>query len=131
MIWNPDAETAAPAARRGLQLERLRRAVAWAAGRVPVYPGALARARGGGAALASLDDLRRLPFTRKQDLRDHYPDGLFAVPRERLRRLHASSGTKGKPTVVGYTANDLGLWREVMARSLCMAGAVPGDLIQV
>ena len=130
MIWNPDAETASPAARRALQLERLRRAVAWATGRVPFYRDALAAAGVGAAALESLDDVRRLPFTRKQDLRDHYPFGLFAVPRERLLRVHASSGTKGKPTVVGYTASDLRLWREVMARSLCMAGAAPGDLIQ-
>ena len=130
MIWNPDAETATPAARRALQLDRLRRAVAWAGARVPFYRAGLEAARVGAGDLRDLDDLRRLPFTRKQDLRDHYPLGLVAVPREQLRRLHASSGTKGKPTVVGYTASDLRLWREVMARSLCMAGARPGDLVQ-
>jgi phenylacetate-CoA ligase len=74
----------------------------------------------------SLDDLRRLPFTRKDDLRDTYPFGLFAVPRERVARLHASSGTTGKPTVVGYTTGDLDVFARVVARCLAMAGAEPG-----
>jgi phenylacetate-CoA ligase len=129
--WNPDAETASAETRRALQLGRLRRAVAWAAARVPFYREALGRAGVQAEDLRSLDDLARLPFTRKQDLREHYPFGLFAVPREALRRVHASSGTRGKPTLVGYTGSDLALWQEVMARSLCMAGARPGDLIQV
>src|SRR5574339_21960 len=73
--------------------------------------------------------LRRLPFTLKSDLRDHYPFGLFARPREQLARLHASSGTTGKPTVVGYTAQDLATWASLMARSLACAGARPGDAI--
>src|SRR5262249_60224592 len=81
--------------------------------------------------IKSIDDLRRLPFTTKADLRDHYPWGLFAVPPRELARLHASSGTKGKPTVVGYTRGDLAIWREGMARSLAAAGAEPGDLIQI
>jgi phenylacetate-CoA ligase len=79
--------------------------------------------------LRSLDDIRRLPFTVKTDLRDHYPFGLFARPRESLARLHASSGTTGKPTVVGYTENDLRTWADLMARSFACAGARPGDLV--
>jgi phenylacetate-CoA ligase len=84
-----------------------------------------------GSTLKSLDDLERLPFTRKAHLRENYPWGLFAVPQPELARIHASSGTKGKPTVVGYTRDDLLIWREVMARSLAAGGAVPGQLIQV
>ena len=79
--------------------------------------------------IRSLDDLRRLPFTRKADLRDHYPFGLFAVPREDVLRIHASSGTTGKPTVVGYTRADLELFAEVNARCLAMAGAEPGMML--
>jgi phenylacetate-CoA ligase len=81
------------------------------------------------ADVASLDDLARLPFTRKTDLREHYPFGLFAVPREHVVRIHASSGTRGKPTVVGYTRADLDVWSEVMARTLAMAGVEPGMVV--
>ena len=77
----------------------------------------------------SLDDLARLPFTEKDDLREHYPFGLLSVPRERLVRVHASSGTGGKPTVVGYTAGDMDVWAEVMARCMAMAGVRPGMLV--
>src|SRR5207237_9732092 len=75
--------------------------------------------------VASLDDLTRLPFTRKADLREHYPFGLFAVPRQQVVRIHASSGTRGKPTIVGYTRADLDVWSEVMASTLAMAGVEP------
>jgi phenylacetate-CoA ligase len=131
VIWNPDIETAPRAVLRALQAERLQRAVAWAAERVPFYRRALAAAGVDAGTLGSVEDLRRLPFTRKSDLRDHYPWGLFAVPQPELSRIHASSGTKGKPTVVGYTRADLEIWREVMARSLAAGGARPGDVIQV
>jgi phenylacetate-CoA ligase len=77
----------------------------------------------------SLADIARFPFTLKSDLRDNYPFGMFAVPRERLLRLHASSGTTGKPTVVGYTKGDLDMWSDLMARSLACAGAEPGDIV--
>ena len=115
---------------RALQLERLRDAV----GRVLAGGGPQAervRAAGVGSAeaIASLDDLGRLPFTEKADLREHYPFGLLAVPRERLARVHASSGTGGKPTVVGYTAHDLQVWSEVMARCMATAGVRPGMLV--
>ena len=79
--------------------------------------------------VSSLDDLSRLPLTRKVDLRDQYPFGLFAVPREQVVRIHASSGTRGKPTVVGYTRNDLDVWSEVMARTLALAGVEAGMVV--
>ena len=131
MIWNLEAETMAPEARRALQLGRLREALGWAGTRVPFYRDALAAAGLTPAGLGGLDDLAALAFTRKDDLRAHYPWDLFAVPRALLARIHASSGTKGKPTVVGYTRRDLEVWREVMARSLAAAGAEPGHLIQI
>src|SRR4051794_41959908 len=77
--------------------------------------------------VTSLDDLSRLPLSRKVDLRDQYPFGLFAVAREQVVRIHASSGTRGKPTVVGYTRNDLDVWSEVMARTLALAGVEAGQ----
>jgi phenylacetate-CoA ligase len=131
MIWNRDAECMPAEARRARQLARLREAVAWAGARVPFYRDALAAAGLSGGRLRSLDDLGALPFTRKEHLCEHYPWGLFAVPRALLARVHASSGTRGKPTVVGYTRRDLEVWREVMARSLAAAGAEPGHLIQI
>jgi phenylacetate-CoA ligase len=126
MLWNAAAETLAPGARAALQLERLQATVAWAIERVPFH-----RDRLTGARLGRLDDLGALPLMRKSDLREHYPFGLFAVPAAELARVHASSGTKGKPTVVGYTAADLDVWREVMARVMVAAGARPGDMLQV
>jgi phenylacetate-CoA ligase len=130
MIWNREAETASRAARRALQAERLRASVGWARARVPFYRDALAAAgvRDGTIDLERLPDL---PFTVKDHLRQHYPFGLFAVPRTDVVRIHASSGTKGKPTVVGYTRRDLETWREVMARGLAAAGAEPGQLIHL
>ena len=121
----------APDARRALQLARLRDTVDRAAARVPFFRAALAAAGVDAGSLRGLEDLARLPFTRKDHLREQYPWGLFAVPRHELARIHASSGTKGKPTVVGYTRRDLAIWREVMARSLAAGGAEPGHLIQI
>ena len=129
MIWSPDVEAMPRPEREALQLTRLRVAVRRAA-RVPLYRDRLAEGGGDPGALATLADLRRLPFTRKADFRDQYPLGLFAVPMTEVVRIHASSGTRGKPTVVGYTTADLHVWREVMARSLAAAGARPGELIQ-
>src|SRR3989442_9918819 len=125
MIWNPRAEAQSPTDRAALQLTRLQETIAWAVGRIPFYWERL-----GAARVDRLDDLARLPFTLKSDLREHYPFGLFAVPREEIVRIHASSGTKGKPTVVGYTAADMDVWREVMARAIVAAGGRRGDLIQ-
>lgn len=126
MIWNPAAEGAPRAAREALQLARLRDTVRWVAERVVWY-----RERLPTTSVARLDGLAELPFTGKADLREHYPFGLLAVPRPELARIHASSGTKGKPTVVAYTAGDLEVWREVMARVMVAAGARPGDLLHV
>jgi phenylacetate-CoA ligase len=97
-------------------------------------PAAAAKLRAAGVSspqdVASLDDLARLPFSTKDDLLDNYPFGLLAVPRQQVVRIHASSGTKGKPKIVGYTRNDLALWSEVMARSLAAAGVQPGMVVQ-
>lgn len=126
MIWNHEAETLEVRARTALQLDRLRQSVAWATERVPFH-----RDRLRGVRVERLEDLPALPFMRKSELREQYPFGLCAVPRHELARVHASSGTRGKPTVVGYTAGDLDVWREVMARVLVAAGARPGDLLHV
>ncbi len=126
MIWNPAAEALGPAERAALQVERLRATLEWATARVAFY-----RERLAGVEIRRLEDVTRLPFTRKSDLRDHYPFGLLAVPRREIVRVHASSGTRGKPTIVGYTAEDLEMWREVMARVLVAAGARPGDLMHI
>ena len=122
-------ETMPREALAALQLRRLRDTVRHASAHVPLHRARLAEAGATADDIGSLDDLRRLPFTTKADLRDAYPFGLFARPRESLARLHASSGTTGKPTVVGYTARDLGHWADLMARSLAAAGARPGDVV--
>jgi phenylacetate-CoA ligase len=106
---------------RSLQTDRLRSLVDYVKQRVPLYRERFADAEP--EDIASLDDLRRLPLTRKDDLRDTYPFGMFAVPREEVVRIHASSGTTGKLTVVGYTAADVDLFARVNARRLAMAGA--------
>lgn len=127
MIFEPELETLPREELRALQAERLRSLVAYVKECVPLYGRRLAGVEPGD--LASVDDLRVLPFTRKYDLRDSYPFGMFAVPREKLVRIHASSGTTGKLTVVGYTAADLDLFARVNARSLAMAGAEPGMIL--
>ena len=114
---------------RALQSERLRATVARAYANVDHYRAAFDAVGVHPDAVTGLDDLARLPFLVKDDLRQSYPFGLFAVPRSNLRRVHASSGTSGKPTVVGYTANDIDTWASVVARSLFAAGARPGDLL--
>ena len=124
MIHEPEAETLPRERMRSLQTDRLRALIRYVKERVPLY-----RERLGGAEpedIASVDDLSQLPFTRKDDLRDTYPFGMFAVPRDEVARIHASSGTTGKLTVVGYTAADLDLFARVNARCLAMAGAEPG-----
>ena len=126
MIWNPEAETMPRAVRERLQLERLQNTLRWAVEHVSFH-----RDRLGAATIVALPDLASLPFVRKTDLRDQYPFGLLAVPRREVARIHASSGTKGKPTVAAYTAGDLDVWREVMARALTAAGAGRGDLLHV
>jgi phenylacetate-CoA ligase len=113
------------------QLERLRATLARVHEHVPHYRQAFTDAGVHPDDLTTLDDLRHFPFTTKADLRDNYPYGMFAVPREQVNRVHASSGTTGKPTVVGYTADDLDTWSELMARSIRAAGGRPGDIVHV
>jgi phenylacetate-CoA ligase len=111
-----------------LQLARLKQTVARAYAKVPQVRRKLDAAGVRPEQIAALADIARLPFTVKADLRDNYPFGLFAVPRAQLLRLHASSGTTGKPTVVGYTRGDLELWSDLMARSIACMGGRPGDI---
>jgi phenylacetate-CoA ligase len=129
-MWNPETETLPREQLKSLQLGRLRATIDRLLTSVPSQRQRLHQAGvRRGVDLTSLDDLARLPFTQKADLRDAYPFGLFAVPREQVVRLHASSGTRGKPTVVGYTRNDLATWTEVMARALWMGGVRPGMVV--
>lgn len=124
-------ETASIDELRALQLERLKWSVRHAYENVAPYR-AKCEAQGVHPDdLKTLEDLAKFPFTTKQDLRDHYPFGLFAVPREKIVRIHASSGTTGKPTVVGYTAKDIDTWANLMARSIRAAGGRPGDMVHV
>jgi phenylacetate-CoA ligase len=114
-----------------LQLTRLRDTLRHVHEHVPHYRRAFEDARLGPDDLHTLADLRRFPFTTKADLRENYPFGMFAVPREQVVRVHASSGTTGRPTVVGYTQGDVDTWAELMARSIRAAGGRPGDLLHV
>jgi phenylacetate-CoA ligase len=114
-----------------LQLERLRAAVRRAYDRVPFYREAFDRAGAHPDDVRELRDLARFPFLEKKHFRENYPFGLFAVPREEIVRLHASSGTTGKPTVVGYTQADIDTWAQLMARSIRAAGGRPGDVVHV
>jgi phenylacetate-CoA ligase len=124
-------ETASRDELASLQLQRLQWSLRHAYENVAHYRTAFARAGVHPDDLRSLADLARFPFTVKSDLRDHYPFGMFAVPRSDVVRVHASSGTTGKPTVVGYTRNDVDTWAAVMARSMRAAGARAGDIVHV
>ncbi len=128
-IWD-SAETMARADLEALQLERLRDCVARAA-RCPFYKQAFAKAKVGPESIKSLDDVRRLPFTTKQDMRDTYPLGLLAVPRDQVARIHGSSGTTGKPTFVAYTRRDVKLWADLCARFLVAGGLRPEHTVQI
>ena len=116
---------------QALQLKRLQWTLRHAYDHVPHYRAVFEAAGFHPNDLKSLADLARLPFTTKKELRDHYPFGMFAVPREQVARVHASSGTTGKPTVVGYTRNDIDVWATVMARSIRAAGGRAGDIVHV
>ena len=124
-------ETASRDEIAALQLERLRATLAHAYENVPHYRRAFDAKGVHPADLKQLSDLSKFPFTVKSDLRDHYPFGLLAVPREKLARIHASSGTTGKPTVVGYTQGDIDRWADLVARSIRAAGGRAGDLVHV
>ncbi|MDT0381235.1 phenylacetate--CoA ligase PaaK [Streptomyces sp. DSM 42041] len=116
---------------RALQLERLRATLHHAYENVDHYRRAFDAAGVRPEDCRGLEDLARFPFTVKDDLREQYPFGMFAVPRERLRRVHASSGTTGQPTVVGYTERDIEVWSDLVARSIHAAGGRPGHLVHV
>ena len=122
-------ETMPREALAALQLSRLRATARNAYDRVPLHRARFDAAGIGPGDISALADLQRLPFTVKADLRDHYPFGMFARPCNELARLHASSGTTGKPTVVGYTRQDIDTWADLMARSLAAAGAQRGDIV--
>ncbi|NMC74339.1 MAG: phenylacetate--CoA ligase [Geobacteraceae bacterium] len=129
MYYNEEFETLPRPALEALQLKRLKSMVERVCAKVPFYRESLAKAGITPHDVRSLDDLRRLPFTIKQDMRDAYPYGLFSAPMEDIVRIHASSGTTGKPTVVGYTQKDIDIWSELMARSFVAAGVHRGDII--
>ena len=129
MIYNEEFETLPREAIEALQLKRLQQVVSRVYHTVGFYRKAFDKAGVTPDDIRSLDDLKRLPFTCKQDLRDNYPFGLFSVPMSSIVRLHASSGTTGKPTVVGYTQRDIETWATLMARSFVAAGLTKNDIL--
>ncbi len=130
MIYNDEMETLPREALEALQLKRLQNTVERVYNLVPFYRRKFEEAKVKPEDIKSLDDLKKLPFTTKQDLRDNYPFGLFTIPLEQVVRVHASSGTTGKPTVVGYSKRDVDVWSDLMARSLAATGVTKGDIIQ-
>jgi phenylacetate-CoA ligase len=130
-FWNRHFECMGRGSLKKVQGIRLRETVERVYFNVPYYRNKMQEAGLGPECISSIDDIVKLPFTTKNDLRDNYPFGLFAVPMSEIVRLHASSGTTGKPTVVGYTRNDISTWSEVMARTLTCAGANRNDIIQI
>lgn len=129
MFFNEEFETLPRPALEALQLKRLQSTLERVYANVPFYKTSFAAAGITPSVVSCLEDLQKLPFTTKQDMRDSYPYGLFAAPMEEIVRIHASSGTTGKPTVVGYTHNDISIWSDLMARSFVAAGAHKGDII--
>ncbi len=130
-IFQPEGECLDRQALRELQLARLRDTVARCAERIPHYRKRLQELGLAANDIRSLEDLRRLPFTTKDDLRESYPFGMFAVPNRELVRVHSSSGTTGNPTVVGYTRADLDLWTDLCARFITAAGVTAEDTVQI
>jgi len=128
-MFDPDAERMSRQSITALQTARLKQTLRHAYANVRCYRRKFEAAGVRPDDFAGIADITRFPFTLKSDLRDNYPFGMFAVPRERLLRVHASSGTTGKPTVVGYSKADLDLWSSLMARSLACAGVLPGDIV--
>ncbi|HOQ18715.1 MAG TPA: phenylacetate--CoA ligase [Methanothermobacter thermautotrophicus] len=130
MIWNPEAECMSQEEKQELQLRRLQNTVKRAYENVPYYNKRLRDVGVFPEDIETLDDIEKLPFTTKNDLREAYPFGMFAVPDEEIVEVHTSSGTTGKPVVSGYTSRDLEIWSEVMARALTMGMATRKDRIQ-
>jgi len=129
-IWNFHMETMDKEVRKSLQSYRLKELVWYVYDNVPFYRKKFNEMGISPRDIRGIEDIDKLPFTTKNDLRDNYPFGLFAVPMEQIVRIHASSGTTGKPTVVGYTQEDIDIWSEVMARSLVSSGATKNSIIQ-
>jgi len=131
MIWEEKIECMAPADLKNIQSERLKALAEYVYKNNPVYRKKFDAIGLIPSDVKTIDDIRKLPFTVKDDMRDSYPFGLFSMPSNDLAEIHVSSGTTGNPTVVGYSKEDLKLWSNVMARSLCCAGALPKDTIQI
>lgn len=130
-IYQPEIETMSREAIRALQLEKLQKQVAWTYERVEWYRKKMDEMKVKPSDIKTLEDVRKLPFTDKSVLRDTFPFGLFAISLDDVVRLHASSGTTGKPIVVGYNNHDLDVWRDCIARLAQMAGVVPSDRVQM
>ena len=130
-IWNPEVECMAPEKMRKLQSERLVKCVHYMYENVPYYAAKMKAAGVEPGDIKEIGDLYKLPFTDKFDFRDNYPFGTFAVPREQIARIHASSGTTGRMKVVGYTRNDVALWTECLCRSMARSGVAKGDLVHI
>lgn len=130
-IWNPEIETMPRAKIEALQLERIKWMLQYCYDRVPFYQKQMDDAGLAPDRFKTLSDLKYFPMTKKTDLRDHYPFGLFAVPQKEIIRIHASSGTTGKPTVVGYTREDIETWAELVARIVSAAGADDNTIVQI
>lgn len=131
MIWNEKIECASRDEMDAIQTERLIQTVTLVYEQIPGYRSKMQEKGLIPDDIKSIKDISKLPFTNKSDLRDNYPFGMFTVPMSEIVRVHASSGTTGKPTVVGYTRNDLQMWAEVVTRSLGMAGVHKNDIVQV
>lgn len=131
MIWEEKIECMAPADLKNIQSERLKALAGYVYKNNPVYRKKFDAIGLIPTDIKTIDDISKLPFTIKDDMRDSYPFGLFSMPSRDLAEIHVSSGTTGNPTVVGYSKEDLKLWSNVMARSLCCAGALPKDTIQI
>ncbi len=131
MIWNEEIECMSREGLKKIQSERLVKMVNYIYANCPVYKKKIDDAGITPNNIKSIDDIKKLPFTTKVDMRDNYPYGLFSANQKDVNEIHVSSGTTGNPTLVGYTKDDIKLWSDVMARSLCCAGAEPSDTIQI
>ena len=129
LIWNKKAECLLPKEKEQLQLERLQNIVKYSFERIPYYKKAFDKAGVKPSDIKKMKDIEKLPYTSKADLRDAYPYKMFAVPMSEIVEIHTSSGTTGRPVVMGYTLGDIELWSEVMARSLTMAGCTKNDIV--
>lgn len=131
MIWNPTKESMSRDQMQALQGKRLHKIVEYVYHNVPFYRNKMQEMDVTPDDINTIEDIHKLPFTTKQDLRDNYPYGLQAAPQSEIVRIHASTGTTGKPTIVGYTRKDIGVWSECMSRSLTAFGVTPDDTFSV